>query len=70
MCSPYAFTSSSVSSAFASSGVMTIIQPLSQQSSLTRSGEASRSALIYTTVPATGANRSLSVLTLSIVPKT
>src|SRR5882724_6679182 len=50
------------------SGAIAIIQPLPQQSSLTSSGLFSRAALTRVTLPFTGANRSLSVLTLSIVP--
>src|SRR6478609_7031887 len=48
---------------------MAIIQPLTQGSSLISSGWSSSAPLIRVTLPLTGANRSLSVLTLSIVPK-
>src|SRR6187431_2254855 len=48
---------------------MATIQPLPQGSSLISSGLFSSAPLMRVTLPLTGANRSLSVLTLSIVPK-
>src|SRR5262249_42623909 len=49
-------------------GLMTTIQPVPQQSSFTSSGFSSSVLLTRTIVPLTGAYKSLSVLTLSIVP--
>src|SRR6478736_161969 len=48
---------------------MAIIQPLLQGSSLMSSGCSSSAPLMRVILPLTGANRSLSVLTLSMVPK-
>src|SRR5690606_21394963 len=62
----YASGSSNPSSP--SLGSMLTIQPASQQSSLTSSGASSSRSFTALTVPLTGANRSLSVLTLSMVP--